>query len=194
MTLLIVGLVLFLGVHSVSIVADGWRNRTAVKIGAGPWRGLYSVLAAAGLVLIVLGYDAARADPVVVYAPPIWMRHVAMLLMMFVFPLLLAAYFPGWIKGAIAHPMLVGVKTWAFAHLLANGMLADVVLFGSVLVWAVADRISLKRRIQRPVPGAPPGPWNDTIVVVGGLAVYALFFLGAHEWITGMPLVLLQPR
>jgi uncharacterized membrane protein len=115
---------------------------------------------------------------------------MAMLLMMFVFPLVLAAYFPGWIKDSLKHPLLVGVKTWALAHLLANGMLADVVLFGSVLVWAVVDRISLKRRPQRPVPGARASKWNDAIVVLGGLAVYGLFFLGAHEWLTGMPLAL----
>ena len=190
MTQLVIGLIVFLGVHSVSIAADDWRNRTVARIGKPAWRGLYSLVALAGLVLIVLGYAAARAAPVVVYVPPLWMRHSAMLLMMFVFPLLLAAYFPGRISGALRHPMLVGVKTWAFAHLLANGMLADVVLFGSLLAWAVADRISVKRRPVRPAPAAPPSRWNDAIVIIGGLAVYAAFFLGAHEWLTGVPLML----
>jgi uncharacterized membrane protein len=103
---------------------------------------------------------------------------------------LLAAYLPGRIKTAAKHPMLAGVKLWAFAHLLANGALADVVLFGTFLAWAVADRISLKRRAPRPVPATPPSRWNDAIAVVGGLAVYVGIVLGGHAWLTGMPLVL----
>jgi uncharacterized membrane protein len=113
-----------------------------------------------------------------------------MLLMILVFPLLLAAYLPGRIKATLKHPMLVAVKVWAFAHLLANGALPDVLLFGSLLAWAVADRISSKRRKPRPVPAAPVTPWNDAIAVVAGLGIYAGFFLGGHAWLTGMPLVM----
>jgi uncharacterized membrane protein len=190
MVQLIVGLGLFLGVHSISMVADGWRNGVVARIGKPAWQGLYSVVAAVGLVLIVIGYAAARAEPAVLYVPPTWMRGASMLLMVPVFPLLLAAYLPGRIKTAAKHPMLAGVKLWAFAHLLANGALADVVLFGAFLAWAVADRISLKRRAPRPVPATPPSRWNDAIAVVGGLAVYVGIVLGGHAWLTGMPLVL----
>jgi uncharacterized membrane protein len=113
-----------------------------------------------------------------------------MLLMLPVFVLLLAAYFPGRIRAAAKHPMLLATKLWATAHLLANGTLADVLLFGSFLAWAVADRISMKKRTQRAIPGAPPGAANDAIAVVGGLALYALFAFWAHRVLIGMPLLL----
>jgi uncharacterized membrane protein len=114
------------------------------------------------------------------------MRHVAMLLMLPVFPLLFAAYLPGRLKRAAKHPMLLAVKFWALAHLLANGTLADVLLFGGFLVWAVADRISMKHRTQRPLPGAPPSAMNDAIAVVGGIVVYLLFVFWAHAWLIGV--------
>jgi uncharacterized membrane protein len=187
---LVAGLVLFIGVHSVSILAAGWRDRAVARIGAGPWRGLYSVVAICGLVLIAYGYGLARRDPVVLYVPPLWLRDTALSLMVFVFPLIFAAYLPGVIKSALKHPMLVGVKLWAVLHLMANGTLADVLLFGGVLAWAVADRISLKRRTLRPVQTLPPRRWNDVVAIVAGLAVYAVLLLGGHAWLTGMPLVL----
>ena len=187
---LILGLAVFLGVHSISIFANPWRDRIVAQIGRPAWQGLYSVAALIGLVLIVYGYAAARAEPVFLYVPPLWLRHTAMLLMVVVFPLLLAAYLPGRIRAATKHPMLVGVKTWAFAHLLANGTLADVLLFGAFLAWAVIDRISLRRRPSRATPAASAGRWNDAIAVVGGLAIYLLLVLGGHAWLTGMPLVL----
>jgi uncharacterized membrane protein len=186
MTWLILGLVLFLGIHSVSIVAPGWRDAQARRLGEFPWKGIYTLISIAGLVMLVIGYGMARQSPVVLYAPPSWMRHVVMLLMLPVFPLLLAAYLPGRIKAAVKHPMLAAVKLWAFAHLLANGNLADVLLFGGFLAWAVADRISLKRRASRPVPGAPPRPANDWIAVVGGLVLYGLFVGRLHQWMTGV--------
>jgi uncharacterized membrane protein len=105
-----------------------------------------------------------------------------------VFVLLLAAYLPGRIKSAAKHPMLLATKLWATAHLLANGNLADVLLFGGFLAWAVADRISMKRRVARAVPGAPAGPLNDAIALVGGLALYGLFVMGAHGWLIGVNL------
>lgn len=186
MSLLILGLVLFLGVHSVSIVAPGWRDAMQARLGEGPWKALYSLISLAGFALVVVGYGAARQNPVVLYLPPVWMRHVALLLMVPVFPLLLAAYLPGRIKTAARHPMLLAVKVWATAHLLANGSVADVLLFGGFLAWAVADRISLKRRVQRPLPGAPAGPLNDAIAVVAGLALYAVFVFGGHAWLIGV--------
>lgn len=190
MVRLVIGLALFLGVHSISIFADAWRDRTVERIGKNAWQGLYSVAAAAGLVLIVVGYASARGEFVILYVPPLWLRYLAMALMIFVFPLLLAAYLPGRIKTATKHPMLVAVKTWAFAHLLVNGALPDVLLFGSVLAWAVVDRISYKGRKPRPLPAASASSWNDAIAVAAGLGIYAAFFLGGHAWLTGMPLVI----
>ncbi len=186
MTLLIVGLLLFLGIHSVSIVAPAWRDAQVARRGEGPWKGVYSLLSIAGFALLLYGYGVARQSPVVLYTPPRALRHVALVLMLPVFPLLFAAYLPGRIKTAAKHPFLVAVKLWALAHLLANGTLADVLLFGGFLVWAVADRISLKRRPVRPVPGAPPRPFNDVIALIGGLAVYALFVLWAHQRLIGV--------
>lgn len=186
MALLIAGLVLFLGVHSVSIVNDPWRNRVAARIGEYPWQALYALVAVAGFILIVWGYGLARQSPTVLYLPPAWLRHLALLLLVFVFPLLLATYLPGRIRQATRHPMLLAVKIWALAHLLTNGMLHDVVLFGAFLAWAVADRISLKRRAPRPVPAAPESWLNDVIAVVGGLVLYAWFLFQGHGWLIGV--------
>ena len=183
---LIAGLVLFVGVHSLAIVAPAARDRWATRLGAGRWQMLYALIALAGFVLLVHGYGLARQDPVVLYAPPPWARHLALLLMLPVFPLLLAAYLPGRIQSALKHPMLAATKAWALAHLIANGTLAAVVLFGSLLVWAVADRISLKRRVPRAIRTAPPGRWNDWIAVLGGLVLYALFVTLLHEWLIGV--------
>src|SRR5579859_4371767 len=184
---LIAGLVIFLGIHSVAMFAPELRARAVGRWGEGPWKACYAVISLTGFVLLVYGFGLARQSPVVLYMPPAWMRHVTFLLMLPVFPLLLAAYLPGRIKTAAKHPMLAAVKFWAFAHLLANGMLADVLLFGGFLAWAVADRISLKRRStpQTP-PTAPPGPWNDAIAVVLGLAIYALLIGWAHARLFGV--------
>jgi uncharacterized membrane protein len=186
MAILVAGLVLFLGVHSISIVNEPLRDRAAARLGEQAWQALYAVVAVAGFVLIVWGYGLARQDPVVVYSPPLWLRHVALPLLLFVFPLLLAAYLPGRIKQAVGHPMLAATKIWAFAHLLANGMLHDLVLFGAFLAWAVVDRVSLKRRQPRPVAGAPPSRFNDAIAVVGGLGLYAWFLFQGHAWLFGV--------
>jgi len=189
MNMLLLGLVLFIGVHSVSIVNDPWRNRMAVRMGEWSWQGVYALVSIAGFVLIIWGYGLARQDPVILYTPPAWLHSVAMVLLVPVFPLLLAAYLPGRIQAAARHPMLAATKLWAVAHLLANGMLADVLLFGVFLVWAVLDRISMKHRTQRPVPGIPPSRANDLIAVVGGLALYAAFVFWLHGWLIGVPLI-----
>jgi uncharacterized membrane protein len=188
-TYLIAGLVLFLGVHSISIVNYRWRDATVARLGAGPWRALYSLVSVAGLALIVYGYGLARQMPVILYVPPVWMRDTMVMLMVFVFPIFFAAHLPGLIKTILKHPMLVAVKLWAVLHLLVNGSLADVLLFGSVLAWAVADRISLKRRPVRPIHTAPPGKWNDAIALVLGFVVYVVLVAGGHAWLTGMPIV-----
>jgi uncharacterized membrane protein len=189
MSLLIVGLVLFLGTHSTSIISWRWRDRTVAQMGEMPFKGVYSLLAIAGLVLIVIGYGQARMEPTWLYQPPAFLRHVTMLLMLIVFPALLAAYFPGRIQRTLKHPMLVAVKAWALAHLLVNGMTADVLLFGGFLVWAVVDRISLKRRPQRAVPQLPNSRANDIIVVAGGLALYAVFVVWLHPVLFGVPVI-----
>lgn len=187
MTLFIVGLALFLGIHSVSIVAPSWRDAQIARHGVALWKGIYSVVSIIGLGLLIYGYGIARQDPLVLYAPPAAMRHIVLLLMLPVFPLLLATYLPGRIKTAVKHPMLLAVKIWAAGHLLVNGSLPDVVLFGSFLAWAVTDRIAAKRRVvARTVPGAPPSPINDVIALTGGLALYVVFLLWAHRWLIGV--------
>ena len=190
MSMLLLGLAVFLGVHSVGIVNTAWRDRMAANMGELPWKGVYSLIAIAGFVLIVWGYGLAREAPVVLYTPPQWLRDVAIVLLLPVFPLLLAAYLPGRIQTATKHPMLAAVKLWATAHLLANGTLADVVLFGALLVWAVVDRISLKRRTPPSVPHLPTSSANDAIAVIGGLALYGAFIVWLHEWLIGVPIVL----
>jgi len=189
MLVLLLGLVVFLGIHSVSIVAPQWRSATIARLGEMPWKGLYSIASGVGLILIVVGFGLARRQPVVLYTPPAGLRHLALLLMVPVFPLLLATYFPGRIRSAAKHPTLLAVKLWALAHLLANGTLADVLLFGGFLAWAVADRIAVKRRPvveAHEIPAAPPSPANDAIALVAGLILYAVFILWAHHWLTGV--------
>lgn len=186
MTVLILGLLIFLGVHSVAIASPQGRDALAAKLGEGAWKGLYSVVSIAGFVLLVWGYGQARAEPFVLYTPPAALRWVTAILMVPVFPLLLAPYVPGRIARTLKHPMLAAVKLWAFAHLLSNGTLADVVLFGSFLAWAVADRISFKRRAQRPLKTLPEANRNDIIVVVLGLALYFAFFHYLHVRLIGV--------
>ena len=189
MLFLILGLVLFLGIHSVSIVAEEWRDRSMQRMGENSWKGTYSLISLAGFVLIVWGYGEARMDPVLLYSPPAWLRHVGMLVLLPVFPLLVAVYFPGRIKRGAKHPLLLATKLWAFAHLLMNGMLVDLLLFGGFLIWAVADRISMKRRTQRPLPSLPESKINDVIVVVVGIGIYFVFVKWLHAALIGIPIM-----
>jgi uncharacterized membrane protein len=187
MLLLILGLILFFGLHSVAIVAPYWRERMLLFVGEGPWKAVYSLLSLAGFVLMVVGFAHARQMPVVLYAPAAWLRYLSFLLMLPVFPLLLAAYLPGAIQAKAKHPMLAAVKLWATAHLLAAGTLADVLLFGAFLLWAIVDRISLKRRVKAaPPPHAPRSRFNDLIAVVLGLALYAAFLFRLHAMLIGV--------
>lgn len=190
MVYLIVGLVIFLGVHSTAFVAPRFRERWVERLGERRWKGLYSIVAVVGLVLLIYGYGAARWEPVLLYAPPFWTRHVTALLMLPVFPLLIATYLPGRIQATVKHPMLAAVKFWALAHLLSNGMLADVLLFGGFLAWAVADRISFRHRPQKKIPQVGRGSWkNDVIAVVGGLVIYVVFAVWLHIRLIGVPVV-----
>ena len=186
MILFVAGLVLFFGIHSVAIFAPAWRDAQAAR-NERAWKGIYAVISLAGFVLLIYGYGIARQSPVVVWSPPTFMRHVALLVMLPVFPLLLAAYLPGRIKAAAKHPMLLAVKFWALAHLLANGTLVDSILFGAFLVWVVLDRIAVKKRaVARAIPGAPPSKPNDAIALIGGLVLYGAFLMGIHRWLIGV--------
>ena len=192
--LLILGLLLFLGVHSLSIVAPAGRDRIVARMGENGFKGLYSLVSAVGLGLVIWGYGLARENPVLVYSLPAGMRHLAALVLLPVFVLLIAAYLPGRIQRATRHPMLLAVKLWALGHLLAQsvtgGSVADVLLFGGFLLWAAADRVSLKRRALagtlRTVPVLPASGANDLIAVVGGLALYGLTVMWAHAWLFGV--------
>ncbi|WP_275098205.1 NnrU family protein [Sedimenticola hydrogenitrophicus] len=189
MAQLIAGLVLFFASHSISIVNQPWRDRLATRLGEKAWQGLYGLVALAGLVLIVRGYGQAQQAAVVLYALPGWARPVSLLLMLPVFPLLIATYFPGRIQAAAKHPMLLATLLWALAHLLATGTLASLLLFGSFLLWAMADRLSMNRRVQRPIPGAPPAAWNDAVALLAGLALYVGFLLWLHGSLFGVVLI-----
>ena len=183
---LILGLVIFLGVHSVRIVADDWRNRAIARVGEGPWKGAYSLLSLAGLSLIVVGYAEARLQPVPVWAPPAWTRHAAALLNLPAFILLFAAYVPGnHFKARLGHPMLLGVVAWALAHLVSNGFLADLLLFGSFLLWAVLDYGSAQHR-GGTAPTATPKLSRDAVVLVAGVAAWAAFAVGLHARLIGV--------
>jgi uncharacterized membrane protein len=187
-TILILGLVVFLGVHSIRIVAGDWRTQQIARLGAGPWKGLYALASLVGLVLIVYGYGLARAEPLILWTPPVWMRFVAALLTIPAFVLLAAAYVPGnRIKAAIGHPMVAGVKLWAFAHLLANGTPASAVLFGAFLVWAVVYLASARRRDRTAGIRYPAGAYRgDAVTVVVGLIAWAAFAFLLHGWLIGV--------
>ena len=190
MTLLILGLVAFLGVHSVRVFAEGWRTKMRQLLGENAWKGIYSLLSIAGFVLIVWGYGQARMQPVVLWAPLTGMRHLAALLTLPAFVLLVAAYIPGnAIKARLHHPMVLGVKAWALAHLLANNTLADLLLFGGFLAWAVASYTAAKRRDAAAGVVYLHGHAGPTVaVVVVGLVAWAGFAFWAHgAWIGVRP-------
>jgi uncharacterized membrane protein len=190
MTLLILGLVVFLGVHSLRIFAEGWRTRMRERLGANVWKGLISVLSIVGFVLIVWGYGQARLQPLVLWPSPTWTRHLASLLTLPAFVLLVAAYIPGnAIKARLHHPMVLGVKAWALAHLLANNTLADLLLFGGFLAWAVASYTAAKRRDAAAGVVYLHGHAGPTVaVVVVGLVAWAGFAFWAHgAWIGVRP-------
>ena len=186
---LVVGLLLFLGVHSLGMLAPGWREGMVARLGANGWKGVYSLLSLVGLVLIVIGYREARADALLLYAPPLWTRHLAALLMLPAFVLLVASkYVTGtWLKARVGHPMVLGTKVWALAHLLANGMLADVVLFGSFGLWAVLLYVHSRREDRRQGRGYPARGWQrDALAWVIGAVVWAVFAFWLHGWLFGV--------
>lgn len=191
MLMLIAGLIVFLGCHCIPMFPDR-RAGLQDKFGVNGYRVVFSLVSAAGLALIIYGYGQAWDEgPVFIYEPPYWLRHVTMLFMVPVFIFLVAAYVPCRIKRALKHPMLVAVKLWAFSHLLVNGDLASVLLFGSFLVWAVADRVSVKRRAGAGGADADtdtqPGRYSDIAVILVGLALYGLFVWKLHVLLIGVP-------
>ena len=188
MAMLLLGLVLFLGVHSVRIVADGWRTATVAKIGEKKWKGAYTLVSLAGFALLVYGYGQARQAPVALWSPPRGMNHLAALLMVVSFVLVAAAYVPrNGIRARLHQPMILGVKTWALAHLLANGNLADVVLFGAFLAWAILDFRAARQRDRAAGTAYPAGTTQGTVVtVVIGVAAWVVFVFWAHAWLIGV--------
>jgi uncharacterized membrane protein len=192
MLTLVAGLVLFLGAHSVRVFAEGWRTATIAGVGEKPWKGVTSLVSIAGFVLIVVGYGLARRSPVVLWSePPVQLRHLAALLVLVAFVLLAAAYVPGnQLKAKLHHPMVLGVKAWALAHLLANNTAADVVLFGSFLAWAVLDYRAARKRDREQGTVYPAGTPSRTAVAVAiGAVAWAVFAFWLHRaWIGVAPM------
>lgn len=188
MIYLVLGLALFLGVHSSRMLAGDWRERTVQRLGAGPWKGVYSVVSLVGLALLIWGYGQARQMPVQVWNPPVGMRHLAALLTLFAFVLLAAAYVPGnQIKARLHHPMVLGVKAWALAHLLANGTLSGIILFGSFLAWAVALFVVSRRRDRATgVAYAAGSAGRTALTVVVGVSAWAAFAFWLHGLLIGI--------
>ncbi len=188
MTLLIAGLIVFLGVHSLRIFAENWRSAQIARLGVGAYKGIYSVVSAVGLALIVFGYAQARQVPLLLWEPPLWTRHLSALLMLFAFVLVVAAYVPrNRIRSAVKHPMVLGVKVWAAGHLLANGHLEDLLLFGGFLLWAVFDFRSARARDR--IHGRVDGRGtlaSDVATIVVGVALWATFALHLHARLIGV--------
>jgi uncharacterized membrane protein len=185
MTLLVLGLILFLGVHGFTMLRDR-RAALIARFGDGGYKGLYTLVSLVGLVLIVWGYGGYRAAGYVpVWSPPIWTRHLAALLLLPVLPLVFSAYAKGHVKARLKHPMILGVKLWALAHLLANGDLGSIVLFGGFLVWAVLAFMSMRRR-----PGQPaafvPNPGQDAAAILAGVIGWLALSFGLHRWLFGV--------
>jgi uncharacterized membrane protein len=187
---LVLGLILLIGAHA--FVAQRSRRAAVIKaIGEWPYKGLMSLVSLAGIYFIFRGFGQYRdAEWIQVWSPPHFMRHVTEALMLPACIFIAAAYLPGNIKRVLKHPMLVAVKTWAFAHLLVNGDLGGIILFGSLLAWAVYDRITLKHRTDAGGPPIPAGGYrNDIAAVVVGLILYGAFFFPFHTFVIGRPLL-----
>ena len=188
MAYLILGLILFLGAHSVRIVAEGWRTQILARLGEGPYKSIYTALSLLGFGLIVWGFGMARELPTMLWMPPRGMRHVAALLTLIAFVLLAAAYVPrNAIKTRLHHPMVLAVKTWALAHLLSNGSLAHVILFGAFLAWGVANFIAARKRDRALGTTYPAGTWAGTAITVGaGVVAWVAVAFWLHGLLIGV--------
>ena len=192
MLMLVIGLLLFIGVHLLPTMPD-LRNGVVARFGEGTYKVAFSIVAAAALAVIVIGYQKVQLTPgknPLIWQPPTWGRHATMALMLPVFPLLIAAYLPGRITQAVRHPMVTAVKLWALAHLLVRGDAASMLLFGSLLAFAIYDRISLKQRESIGLVAIKSGPMtNDIAAVLGGLVLYGLFVKWGHAALIGIKLI-----
>jgi uncharacterized membrane protein len=188
MIALVLGLVLFLGVHSTRVFAEDWRRDVIARRGEKAYKGVYTLASIAGIVLIVWGFGQARQNPVMLWPPQLWARHLALLLVPISFVLIAAAYTPpNHFRAKLHHPMVLGVKLWAFAHLLANNMLHEVVFFGAFLLWAVLTFRSARRRDRAAGTVYAPGTTKGTVIaVVAGLVFAAVFARWIHVWMTGV--------
>lgn len=186
MALFIAGLAIFFGAHFFSAFRRRGEGALDQTIGPKAYRGLFAVVSFLGLGLMIYGFGEVRGT-IPVWDPPDWTRHVVLLLMLPALILLVAAECPpGYIRRATKHPMLAGIKIWAFSHLLANGDLASILMFGAFLAFAVIDRIAVKKRSQEMAAAQAKG---DVIAVVVGLALYVVIAFYAHEWLIGVPVV-----
>lgn len=186
MLILIIGLILFLGIHSVRVFAPAIRDSQIAAGGEGRWKGIYTVVSLIGLIAMIWGFGEARLTAPLLYEPPVWMKHINSLLMLIAFIVLASGSFPsGKIRAAVKHPMVTATKIWALGHLLANGDLASVLLFGGFLAWAVLLRISYKRRGDFGTTIAGPVS-NDLAPVVAGAVLYGLFVWKLHVWLIGV--------
>lgn len=186
--ILVAGLVLFLGMHAVRIPDEQRRAGMIARLGKNKYRGIYTAVSIAGLVLIVYGYGQARLDTVFVWSPPAAMRHIAALLMLFSMILLAACYVPmNHIKAKLQHPMTLAVKVWALAHLLSNGTLADMLLFGSFLLWAVLlFKSARKRAVPMGFSGDGPTKVGTIMTVVVGVLAWLVFAAWLHVHLIGI--------
>lgn len=188
MLVLILGLVLFLGIHSLRIFADDWRGRQIARMGLMRWKALYAAVAIAGFVLLCWGFGLARQQPVLLYVLPLWLRHLNALFTLVAFVLFIAARVPrNHFKAKLHHPQVLAVKVWAFGHLLATGMLHDMVLFGAFLLWAVVLFAVSRRRDRREATVYAAGTvQGDVLTVVIGGALWLAFVLWLHLWLIGV--------
>lgn len=188
MALLLVGLVLFIGIHSIRLFAPEWRVFMMQQLGKSNWKMLHAAVAIVGLLTLIMGYGYARYSAEWLWFPPVWTRHVAALLVLFAFIYIAAAAMPySKIKARVGCPMVVGIKLWALAHLISNGTTADVLLFGSFLAWAVVNFVITRRRFKAEGVAfeAPDFKYDFLAIVVGGLA-YALVAFYLHELLIGV--------
>jgi len=188
MSLLIAGMFVLIATNSIRIFADSWRSRMVSKIGPMPWKGLISVASLVGIILMSKGYAAARAAPVLLWQSPVWMSHLVSLLMLVAFILFIAAYVPkNVIKARLGHPMIISLKIWAFVHLLANGNVADLLLFGGLLAWAVMSFRAARQRDRREGVTRVAGSAMPTVITVGvGIGLWAWFAFQGHAWLIGV--------
>jgi len=188
MTILVAGLLLFLGIHSIRIVADGWRTAQIERIGERKWKGMYALVSLIGFVLIIWGFGQARTAPVVLWDPPAWTSRLTPLLLLPAFVLIVAGNMRGTkMKAALGHPMLLGTALWAFAHLIGNGRLAGVVLFGSFLIWTIVDYVSSRRRDAAAGVAYPAGTWTrDVLAVAIGVVAWVVFGFWLHGPLIGL--------